>query len=106
MGGELAASQAAMTKLRAEEKDAFATNKRDLEDGIVAVRSALGVLRDYYGGADTVHATAGESEGIIGLLEVIESDFSKNLAEITATEESAAVAFDRESKENEIEKAK
>jgi len=104
--GELAASQAAMTKLRAEEKDAFATNKRDLEDGIDGVRTALGVLREYYGGADTAHATAGESEGIIGLLEVIESDFSKNLAEITATEESAAVAFDRESKENDIEKAK
>ena len=31
---------------------------------------------------------------------------SKNLAEITAAEESAAVTFDRESKENEIEKAK
>ena len=66
--GELAASQAAMTKLRAEEKDAFATNKRDREDGIEGVRSALGVLRDYYGGADTAHATAGESGGIIGLL--------------------------------------
>ena len=35
--------------------------------------------------------------------QVIESDFSKNLAEITAAEESAAVTFDRESKENEIE---
>merc|ERR1712136_434777 len=104
--GELAASQAAITKLRAEEKDAFATNKRDLEEGIEGVRSALGVLRDYYGGAETAHATAGESTGIIGLLEVIESDFSKNLAEITAAEESAAVAYDRESKENEIEKTK
>ena len=66
--GELAASQVAMTKLRVEEKDAFATNKRDLEDGIEGVRSALGVLRDHNGGADTAHATAGESGGIIGLL--------------------------------------
>ena len=40
------------------------------------------------------------------MLLVVESDFSKNLAEITAAEESAAVTFDRESKENEIEKAK
>ena len=96
--GELAASQVAMTKLRAEEKDAFATNKRDLEDGIEGVRSAPGVLRDYNGGADTAHATAGESGGIIGLLaRLIESDFSKNLAGITAGEESAAVTFDRES---------
>ena len=70
----LPASQAAMTKLHAEEKDAFAINKRDLEDGIVAVRSTLGVLRDY-GGADTAHVTAGESPDGIGLLEVTESDF-------------------------------
>ena len=104
--GELAAFQVAVTKLRAEEKDAFATNKRDLEVGTEGVRSALGVLRDNYGGADTAHATAGESGGIIGLLQVIESDFSKNLAGITAGEESAAVTFDRESKESEIEKAK
>ena len=76
---ELAASQVAMTKLRAEEMDAFATNKRDLEDGVEGVRSAPGVLRDNYGGSDTAHATAGESGGIIGLPEVIESDFSKNL---------------------------
>ena len=69
--GELAASQVAMTKLCAEEKDAFATKKRDLEVGTEGVRSALGVLRDYYGGADT----AGESGGIIGLLEVIESSW-------------------------------
>ena len=55
---------------------------------------------------ETAHGTAGESGGIIGLREVIESDFSKNLAEITAAEVSAAVTFDRESKENEIEKAK
>ena len=104
--GELAASQVAMTKLRAEEEDAFATNKCDLEDWIEGVRSALGVLRDNNGGADTAHATAGESGGIIGLREVVESDFSKNLAEITAAEESAAVTFDWESKENEIQKAK
>ena len=72
--GSARASQAAMTKLHAEEKDAFAINKRDLEDGIVVVRSTLGVLRDY-GGADTAHVTAGESPGGIGLLEVTESDF-------------------------------
>ena len=40
------AKLAELEKLRAEEKDAFATNKRDLEDGIEGVRSALGVLRD------------------------------------------------------------
>ena len=65
-----------------------ATNKRDLDDGMDGVRSALGVRRGS-GGAWTARETAGESE-INGLLEVLESDFSKNLAESTATDESAA----------------
>ena len=56
---------AAMTKLHAEEKDAFAINKRDLGDGIVAVRSTLGARRDS-GGGRTAHATEGERVGIIG----------------------------------------
>ena len=92
--GELAASQVAMTKLRAEEKDAFATNKRDLEDGIEGVRSALGVLRDNCGGADTAHATAGESGGIIGLRK---SPQQRRVPLSHSTESR---------KENEIEKAK
>ena len=65
--GELAASQAAMTTLRAK-KDAFARNEQDLEDGIDGVRTALGVLRDYYGGGDKAHEAAGEENtGLIGL---------------------------------------
>ena len=38
--------------------------------------------------------------------QVVESDFSTNLAEITGTEEDAAVTFERQSKENEFNKAK
>ena len=36
--GELAASPVAMTKVRAQEKDAFAKNQQDPEDGIESVR--------------------------------------------------------------------
>ena len=63
------------TKLCDSMKDALATNKRDLDDGMEGIRSALGVRRDS-GGARTACETAGESEGNIGFLEVIESDFS------------------------------
>ena len=63
------------TKLCDGMKDALATNKRDLDDGMERVRSALGVRRDS-GGARTACETAGESEGNIGLLKAIESDFS------------------------------
>merc|ERR1719373_1380865 len=44
------------------------------------------------------------STGIIGLLEVIEADFSKGLAEITSTETTAQAAYEQQTKNNEIEK--
>merc|ERR1719453_2074031 len=66
---------------------------------------ALKVLREYYA-KDSAHTSAdGAGSGIIGLLEVCESDFSKGLAEMTAAEESAVSEYERTSKENEIEKA-
>ena len=44
------------------------------------------------------------TSGIIGLLEVCESDFSEELAEITEAENTAAAAYEQETKENEIAK--
>jgi len=38
-------------------------------------------------------------------LEVVESDFTKSLADIIATEEASAAEYDRQTKENEILKA-
>jgi len=60
---------------------------------------------DYYA-KDAAHSSAdGAGSGIIGLLEVAESDFSKGLAEMTAAEESAVSEYDKLSKENAITKA-
>merc|ERR1719215_1427391 len=65
---------------------------------------ALKILGEYYSD-DKAHAAAqGAGDSIIGLLEVVESDFSKSLAEIEATEESAVNAYEQQTKENEIEK--
>jgi predicted nucleic acid-binding Zn-ribbon protein len=105
---ELAAlvkSQAEMDKLRAEEKAAWEKNSAEMEKGLNGVKLALKVLNEYYAKADKAHSSSdGASSGIIGLLEVCESDFSKNLAEMNAAEESAQQAYDSETKENEIEK--
>merc|ERR1719291_442668 len=102
---ELAASQAAMDKLRREENAAFLQNKADMEQGLEGIKMALRVLNDYYAKADKAHASAdGAGHGIIGLMEVIESDFSQALAEFTSVEDTAAADYDRQSKENEIEK--
>merc|ERR1712113_841362 len=103
---ELAASQAEMDKLRKQENADYTRNKADLEQGISGVKIALKVLREYYANDDKAHEEAqGAGQGIIGLIEVIESDFTKTLAEMTSTEDSAAAAYEKQSKQNEIDKA-
>merc|ERR1719313_1869788 len=47
----IAKTQSEMDKIRAEENANFKTAKAELEQGLGGVRKALGVLRDYYGGA-------------------------------------------------------
>jgi chromosome segregation ATPase len=99
-------SQAEMDKLRQEENVAYVQNKADLEQGIAGVQVALKVLREYYAKDDKAHDAAdGSAQGIIGLLEVVESDFSQGLAELVATEEGSKTAYESETKENAIEKA-
>jgi DNA repair exonuclease SbcCD ATPase subunit len=106
---ELASTQAKMDKVRAEEKAAFEVNSAEMKKGVDGVKLALKVLREYYSKdakEDEEYKSAeGAGAGIIGLLEVCESDFSKGLAEMIATEESAAAEYVQLTKENEIEKA-
>jgi len=100
----LAKAQAEMDKIRLEEKEEYTKAKAEMEAGIKGVQLALKVLRDYYA-KDKAHAAdEGGGAGIIGLLEVVESDFSKGLIEMTSTEEAAQASYDQETKENEIEK--
>jgi hypothetical protein len=101
----LASTQAEMDKIRAEEKSLFDTNSADMSKGIDGVKMALKVLREYYA-KDSAHSSAdGAGSGIIGLLEVVESDFTKGLAEMTSVEQSAVAEYERLSKENSITKA-
>lgn len=99
---ELSKSQAEMDKLRSLEKEAFAKNKADMDQGLEAVKMALKILSEYYA-KDS--AADGAGAGIIGLLEVVESDFTKGLAEMSATEENAQDRYDAQSKENAIDRA-
>merc|ERR1719446_233312 len=102
--GELTRSQAEMDKVRAEEKGLYDANKAEMEQGLSGIKMALKVLNDYYAKSDKAHSGGGDSSGIIGLLEVCESDFSKELAEMTEAEETSQATYDRETKENEISK--
>merc|ERR1719384_806130 len=101
---ELAAAQAEMDKLRKEEHAAFSQNKADMEQGIEGIKLALQILRDYYAGDKSHSAAEGAGASIIGLLEVILSDFTKGLAEMIATEQEAQASYETETKNNEIEK--
>mmetsp|Transcript_17505 Transcript_17505/g.46642 ORF Transcript_17505/g.46642 Transcript_17505/m.46642 type:complete len:687 (-) Transcript_17505:118-2178(-) len=102
---ELAAAQAEMDKIRAEEKELYGKNKADMEQGLEGVKLALKILREYYAKEDKAHAAAeGAGTSIIGLLEVVESDFTKGLAEMTADEQSAQASYEAQTKENDIEK--
>jgi len=102
---KLTSSQAEMDKIRAEEKAAFEANSAETEKGLNGVKLALKVLNEYYS-KDAAHGSAGgASSGIIGLLEVCESDFSKALTEMTTDEQTAAHDYDTQTKENEITKA-
>merc|ERR1719265_2658474 len=103
---DLASSTAAATKLRSEEKAVFTTNKADMDQGLEGVKTALRVLKDYYEKDDKAHSSAdGASSGIIGLLEVVESDLSKGLAEMTVAESTAEAEYESEMSENKVYKA-
>jgi len=102
---DLSRSQGEMTAIRVEEKTAFRTNSAEMKEGITGIKTALKVLRDYYA-QDAAHASAdGASEGIVGMLEVVESDFTKGLSEMSVTEQTSQSEYDKETRSNDISKA-
>jgi len=112
---ELAAllkSQSEMDKIRQEESADFQQAKEDLTLGLTGVRKALTVLRDYYAQEDAFvqqpampekHTKAtGAGTSIIGILEVVESDFAKNLAKEQSQEDDAAAEYAEITQENKV----
>jgi len=121
---KLAKSQAEMDSMRREQSADYRTAKQDLELGLSGVRKALSVLRDYYGGAaassafvqdsdimnqpamPVKHSKSGGAGGsIIEILEVVESDFAKNLAVEETQEADAAAEYEKTTQENKVTKA-
>lgn len=102
----LAKSQSEMDQIRSEESAEFKSNKKEMDEGIAGIKNALKILRDYYAKDDKAHDDAdGAGSGIVSLLEVIESDFTKGLAEMTVTEQTSQSEYDKETRENAITKA-
>jgi len=130
--GDLTSAMAKATELRGEEKEKNAATIADAQAAQTAVAQALTVLKEFY--AKAAEATAfvqqkagqepppifdspykgmqGENGGVVGMLEVIQSDFAR-LESDTAAEEATAQKeydtfmsdskIDKESKETDIE---
>merc|ERR1712073_32435 len=112
-----------MDKIRQETHAEYVTAKEELELGLKGVRMALGVLREYYGGAALLQDSSpmaalmqqpapppahtkstGAGQGIISILEVCESDFAENLAKENTEESDAQAEYDKTTQENKVAK--
>merc|ERR1719262_48990 len=113
LSAEVAENDKAMTAataVRQKEKADFMVVEKDLSESQEACAAAMEVLREYYEGASLVqvgvraHAKArsdeemesqGDGSGILGVLEVAESDFAKGLAEARTVEQQAQSEYDK-----------
>jgi len=119
---ELAQQKAQLDTIRQQGHAAYSQTKSELEMGIQGVRQALGLLRSYYGQSvalleDSKQFAAlmqqpalpinhvkstGAGNGIIGILEVCESDFANSLAEQETKEVDSQTGYERVTQENKV----
>jgi len=124
---ELDKAMSEATALRAEEKETNELTVKDAQEAQTAVAQALAVLKEFY--AKAAEATAfvqkkqdpssdapdifsspykgmgGESGGVVGMLEVIESDFARLEAETTAAEATSQKEYDEFMTDSKVDKA-
>merc|ERR1719379_2176641 len=98
------------TKLRQEEKSKNTETISDAQEAQTAVAQALTVLKEFYAKAaestalvqvhepeifdDSYKGMGGESGGVVGMLEVIESDFARLEADTKASEATSQKEYD------------
>jgi len=119
---ELDAAMAKATSLRTEEKAKNTETISDAGEAQTAVAQALTVLKEFY--ARAAESTAfvqqkaepeifdsaykgmgGESGGVVGMLEVIESDFARLESDTKASEATAQKEFDEFMTDSKVDKA-
>merc|ERR1719396_164797 len=114
----MAEEQAKMDKIRTESHANYLQAKADLELGLTGVRKALVMLREYYAqtesGTEFVQqpekpklfaAATGSATSVIGILEVVESDFASDLAKEETEEATAVEVYEKTTQENKVTKA-
>jgi len=116
---ELDAAMATATKLRQEEKAKNTETIADSEAAQTAVAQALTVLKEFYAKAGEATAFVQEPEifdkeykgmqsengGVVGMLEVIESDFARLEADTKASEATAQKEYDTFMTDSKVDKS-
>jgi hypothetical protein len=124
----LAKEESSMNEIRSETHASYLTSKADLEEGLSGVQQAVGILRDYYSNDDSGSSASllqesaqdnseqsdseqqpkppqnhekaeGAGSSVIGILEVVESDFARNLASAEEEESDAQSSFEKKKQE-------
>merc|ERR1719515_604426 len=117
---ELDQAMSTATEQRQKEKAENTVTIKDAQDAQTAVAQALVVLKEFY--AKAAEATAfvqkqpeifdspykgmgGEAGGVVGMLEVIESDFARLEAETSSAEATAQKSYDEFMTDSKVDKA-
>jgi hypothetical protein len=108
----IAGSQKAMDGMRQDEHQEFVKEMKDFKEGLRGIQGALKILRDYYQKkgtsffqapvTSTHSASTGSGNGIISILEIAESDFSRSIAEAQQGEDDAVEEYNTITQENDI----
>ncbi|CAE7669388.1 unnamed protein product [Symbiodinium necroappetens] len=123
--GQIAASDQELTKMREAEHEEHVKAYKDLQLGVAGVQAAIKALRDYYSQdrqpvsvdmaasmalaaegraprlAEVEASTAGA--GVISLLEVVESNFARNMADLQSQDRNAQENYDQMIHESQVQ---
>merc|ERR1740129_2452337 len=104
---DIYAAQVSMDHIRKEEHTLYVKSHADMQQGLEGIKLAMKIIRDYYAqaGDSAAHEVSGGANGVIGLLEVVESDLAKGVAEMNVAENTAQAEYDRVTREAQISKA-
>lgn len=106
---DILSAQVSMDKIRSEEHELYTQSNADMQQGLNGIKMAMKVLRDYYakeGDAAPAHGAAeGSANSVIGLLEVVESDLTKGMAEMNVEETTSQSEYERITQEQKISQA-
>merc|ERR550537_1592968 len=91
-----------MDTIRQEEKADYDFNIAEAEKSLKEIKLALNVLREFYGNYNKEHSgfssSDGAGQGVMAMLEAVESEYSTGMVKLRSEEQAAAYDYDVASK--------